>query len=400
MSGMWRNLNGIIGEKNNMETEGDVGPVNRDEPNGAIVEIAWREDFDDHSTYKATGATIVGRCTYCWGRLVGRLDEDKRWTGIECRLCGRSVEGEDAMSEMERMHREAVANLPNVCWGLAAEYREDAKFVLKILPDMDRNNAHVDERIAAKVAAGCRTGWLSRNDFPGGTAGYLYLQAGIFLAGIESLPREQSLIPYSDLDFEEPRTSGLEVAEDGSMHMQVKLVGRSRRPPGPELKKRAGLRMMLGMTSAFACELVLKAILITRLDEAKKTHDLWELYNHLPEDSRTRLKADFAEIEDVLEQGRHTFEKWRYFETNVGGEAIKATVDYQRVLALAKAARVIVDEGEIAGLDGEIEVTVKGDVDTARGDKSYQESVALDVIGREAPIPWDLLQEDGWGRLS
>ena len=36
-----------------METEGDVGPVNRDE-------IAWREDFDDHSTYKATGGYDSG----------------------------------------------------------------------------------------------------------------------------------------------------------------------------------------------------------------------------------------------------------------------------------------------------------------------------------------------------
>ena len=396
MSGMSRNLNGIIGEKNNMETEGDVGPVNRDEPNGSTVEITWQEDFDDHSTYKATGATIVGRCTYCWGRLVGRQDENKRWTSIECRLCGKSVEGEDAMSEMERMHREAAANLPNVCWGLAAEYREDAKFVLKILPDMDRNQAHVAKRIATKIAAGGRKGWLSRHDFPGGTAGHLYLQAGTFLAGIESLPREQSVIPYSDLDFEEPRISDFKVADDGSTHVLGEIAYRFRRPP--ELLKGMGLRMMLGMTSAFACELVLKAILITRLDEARKTHDLLKLYNDLPEDSRTRLKADFAEIEDVLEQGRHTFEKWRYFETNVGEEAMKAMVNYPRALALAKAARVIVDEGEIAGLDGEVKVDVAGNVERGGGDESYQESVNLEVTGWEASIPWDLLQKAGWGK--
>lgn len=398
MSGMWRNLNGIIGEKNNMETEGDVGPVNRDEPNGSTVEITWQEDFDDHSTYKATGATIVGRCTYCWGRLVGRQDEDKRWTSIKCRPCGKSVEGEDAMSEMERMHREAVANLPNVCWGLAAEYREDAKFVLKILPDMVRNKAHVDERIAAKTEAGRRPGWLSRHDFPGGTAGYLHLQACTFLAGIESLPREQSVIPYSDLDFEEPRISAVKVADDGSTHVLGEIASRFRQPRA--LLKGMGLRMMLGMTSAFACELVLKAILITRLDEARKTHDLLKLYNDLPEDSRTRLKADFAEIEDVLEQGRHTFEKWRYFETNVGEKAMLAMVNYQRALALAKAARVIVDEGEIAGLDGKVKVDVDSDVERAGGYESYQESVNLEVTGWEAPIPWDLLQKAGWGKRS
>ena len=302
------------------------------------------------------------------------------------------------MSEMERMRCEEVANLPNVCWGLAAEYREDAKFVLKILPDMDRNKAHVDERIAAKIAAGCRKGWLSRHDFPGGTAGYLYLQACTFLAGIESLPREQSVIPYSDLDFEESRISGVKVANDGSTHVSFKTAGRFRRPP--ELLKGMGLRMMLGMTSAFACELVLKAILITRLDEARRTHDLLKLYNDLPEDSRTRLKADFAEIEDVLEQGRHTFEKWRYFETNVGEEAMLAMVNYKRAFALAKAARVIVDEGEIAGLDGEVEVKVEGDVEMDGGDASYQERVDLHVTGGEASIPWDLLQKAGWGKRS
>ena len=373
-----------------METEGDVGPVNRDE-------IDWREDFDDHSTYKATGATIKGRCTYCWGRLVGRLDEDKRWTSIECRLCGISVDSEDAMSEMERMRCEKVANLPNVCRGLAAEYRKDAKFVLKILPDMDRNKAHFDKRIAAKIEEKRRKGWLSRHDFPGGTAGHLYLQADIFLAGIESLPRVQSVISYSDSDFEEPCISGLEVAEDGSMHVSAETAGRFRLrwSPEPELKKSAGLHLMLGMTSAFACELVLKAILITRLDEAKKTHDLLKLYNHLPEDSRARLKADFAKIEDVLEQGRHTFEKWRYFDTNGGEEAIQAMVNYKRAFALAKAARVIVDEGKIAGLDGEVEVKAEGEVEMDGGDASY-----LHVTGCESSIPWDLLLKAGWGKRS
>ena len=243
---------------------------------------------------------------------------------------------------------------------------------------------------------GGRKGWLSRHDFPGGTAGYLYLQAGTFLAGIESLPREQSVIPYSDLDFEEPRISDVKVADDGLTHVSGEIAYRFRRPP--ELLKGMGLRMILGMTSAFACELVLKAILITRLDEARKTHDLLKLYNDLPEDSRTRLKADFAEIEDVLEQGRHTFEKWRYFETNVGEKAMLAMVNYQRALALAKAARVIVDEGKIAGLDGEVKVDVAGNVERAGGDESYQESVNLEVTGWEAPIPWDLLQKAGWGK--
>lgn len=135
-------------------------------------------------------------------------------------------------------------------------------------------------------------------------------------------------------------------------------------------------------------------------DEAKKTHDLLGLYNDLPEDSRTRLKADFAETGDVLEQGRYTFGKWRYFDTDAGEKAIQTMLDYQKAFKLAKAARVIVDEGEIAGLDGEVEVKVEGDVEMDGGDESYQESVNLEVTGSEAPIPWDLLLETGWGKRS
>ena len=44
----------------------------------------------------------------------------------------------------------------------------------------------------------------------------------------------------------------------------------------------------------------MKAILITRRDEAQKTHDLRKLYEGLPEDSRKRLEADFGEIAGVM----------------------------------------------------------------------------------------------------
>ncbi len=114
--------------------------------------------------------------------------------------------------------------------------------------------------------------------------------------------------------------------------------------------------MMAGMNAAFACELALKAIQITHLDEARKTHDLLELYRDLPEDSKTRLKADFAEIEDELERARHTFGRWRYFETNVGEEGMQAMANTERAFALVKAARVIIDEGEIAGLTYKVDI--------------------------------------------
>ena len=43
----------------------------------------------------------------------------------------------------------------------------------------------------------------------------------------------------------------------------------------------------------------------------------------------------------MLEQTRHVFGKWRYFEQAVGNNAFPALIDIDRVWGLAKAARVI-----------------------------------------------------------
>ena len=164
--------------------------------NETTGEINWWVDFDDHHAGEAPAAAIKGRCTSCWGRLVGRLNGDGRWVGIECRPCGTSVEGEEASREMERMCQEVIDNLPKVRRCLPAKYREDAKFVLKILPDMERNKAYFNKRIAAKIEEKRMEKWLSRHDFPEGEAGpgYLYLQASAFMAGIDRLPREMSVM--------------------------------------------------------------------------------------------------------------------------------------------------------------------------------------------------------------
>ena len=362
-------------------------------PDGATVKIEWWANFEDHSAGEASATAIKGRCTNCWGRLVGRLlDGDSKWISIECQLCGRSVEGEEADREMKRMCREVADNLPEVRRCLPAKYRDDAKFVLKILPDMDRNTAYYDDRVAAKMAAGLKKDRLSRHDFPKGEAGYLYLQASAFMAGIEDLPHEMVVIRYSDYDFQELCISDVDVADDGSeMRVSGTTVGKSRQLSEQVLMQRMGLLMMSGMTAAFACELALKAILITRLDEARRTHDLLELYKDLPEDSKTRLKADFAEIEDELEKGRHTFGRWRYFESNVGDEGILAMVNTERVFALAKIARVIIDEGEIAGLTYRVDIDFNSEFSVDNGDIKYWEECGLEVIGGEAAIPWDLL---------
>ena len=364
--------------------------------NGTTVEIDWWVDFDGHIAGESPAAAIKGRCTKCWGRLTGRLllDGGGKWTSIECQICGRSVEGEEADREMKRIHCEVDNNLPKVRRGLAANYREDAKFVLKILPDMDRDKAYFNRRVATKMAAGRKKNRLSRHDFPKGEAGYLYLQASAFMAGIESLPREMSVIRYSDYDFQEPRISDVDVSDDLSeMRVSGKTMGKSQKLSEQVLMQRMGLLMMSGMTAALACELALKAILITRQDEARKTHDLLELYSDLPEDSKTRLKADFAEIEDELERARHTFGRWRYFEKNVGQEGILALVNIERVFALAKAARVIIDEGEVAGLTYKVDIDAKLRLEIDNNDTSYWEEYGLKVTSGEAAIPWDLLMK-------
>ena len=132
----------------------------------------------------------------------------------------------------------------------------------------------------------------------------------------------------------------------------------------------------------------MKAILMTRLDKAKKTHDLLELYNGLPSDSRERLEADCPEIAAALARDRETFGGWRYFEQKVGEKAFIALVNTDRVRRLGKAARVIVDECRVVGLvfQGQIDATFDSVVD--RGAGSLSERIHLRVDAGEAAIPW------------
>ncbi|MDE3257703.1 MAG: HEPN domain-containing protein [Gemmatimonadota bacterium] len=357
------------------------------------AEIKWSAEFDDQSAGEAASAAIKGRCTKCWGRLFGQRDEEKRWTEIKCLSCERSVEGIDAVREAKKMWCEMDKNLPAVRLGLPANYRGDAKFVLKILPEMDRDTAYFDRRVKATVAKGRNRNTISRHDFPKGTPGYLYLQACTFMAGSGRLPYEKSVFQYSDYDFEVPHISGIEVVNHGS-EVRVSAGAPHRNPQSAErvTTERMGMIMISGMTVAFACELALKAILITRLDEAKKTHDLYDLFVDLPEDCKARMKADFIEIEDVLKNGRHIFGRWRYFETDVGEMGMQALVNHERVSMLAKVARVLIDEGGIAGLSYEVDVNMEAEFKRDRADdESYVEEYDLNITGTEAPIPWDRL---------
>ena len=144
------------------------------------------------------------------GTVAGRRDKDGHWIRIECQLCGRSVEGKDAEREAARMQVEADGNMPSARVGRGSKYDEEAKFVLKILPDMDRDQAQFEQRVVASLETGPQRGWLGRSDFPKGTAGYLYAQACAFMSGLDKFPREMSAIALSDFDFGQPRILGVE----------------------------------------------------------------------------------------------------------------------------------------------------------------------------------------------
>ena len=299
------------------------------------------------------------------------------------------------------MHQEAERNLQPARVGCGLKYHEDARFVLKVLPDMDRDMAQFDQRVAAKRAEERKHYWLGRRDFPPGTAGYLYAQARAFLSGLENMSREMSAIRFSDFDFGEPQIVGVESsAADASFRVAATVPARHRRPSDPALMARMGTTMVASMAAAFACELGMKAILMTRLDEAEKTHDLVKLYNALPQDTRERLESDFPGIAGVLEDNRHSFGEWRYFEESVSGKAIEALVNTARVQGLGKAARVLVDECMVAGLTYEVHVDTEFDITVDRGDVSWSEHIGLKVDVGEAAIPWNRVLTAGGGRTQ
>ena len=286
------------------------------------------------------------------------------------------------------MEAEANVNIPNARVGRSSKYDPTAQFVLKILPDMDRDKEHIDQRIAAKQNADPKKGWLDRHNYPPGTPGYLYAQARAFLAGLNNLPRETSAISFADFDIGDPviHDKPLTAGEAGQVSATIPV--KHQITPDSVLMARMGTTIVAGMVAAFACEVGMKAILMTRIDEAEKTHDLLRLYKALPEDSQKRLEADFAGVADILKESRHTFGKWRYFEQSDDGDAFKALVNAERALGLGKAARVIVDECVVAGLRYDIDIEREFNFTAKPGDVQYREHYKVNVTGHEAAIPW------------
>ncbi len=115
------------------------------------------------------------------------------------------------------MAREAEDNMAKVRVGRGAVYREDARFVFKILPDMDRDRDWFERRVTAALEAMPKKNHLGRRDLlaprdaPSGhhdddaeyaVASFLYGQASALVSGLSALPDEISAIDLRDFDFE------------------------------------------------------------------------------------------------------------------------------------------------------------------------------------------------------
>lgn len=209
------------------------------------------------------------------------------------------------------------------------------------------------------------------------TAGFLFLQARALMSGVERLPREVAVADFPDFDMH----------DDGSarVHLPTRELSEHSKAYEYKLMQRLGSTMTIAMMSAFACELTMKAICLTRTHEARKCHDLWRLYRDLPSDSRSRIEGDFSEVAAILKRARHTFGNWRYFEANIDGRGMSAMIDTERALALAKTARVLLDEAEMMGLGYSVDVRATQRTTKTEHDQHVHIKHHLSTKGTEAP---------------
>ena len=331
------------------------------------ISVEWGVDFDFGKPAVHTmpfppwevRAVNKGRCMSCWGRLVGRLDRGTlKFTGIRCVVCGKSVEGEEAASEYERMTSESIGNAMNQATGRAMAYNQDAPFALSVFPQFERETPEqLRRRIAAGAARPAKKGWLTRRDFPAGSPGYFFLQGKVLMTGVEKMPRVVTAGSFGEIDLHDNGSATLRLPTEGERNDPQFL--------SYDMSQKLGCTMTAALMSAFACELAMKAIRLTRLDEARRDHDLLDLYDDLPEDSRTRIAAAWPGIRPVLEKARHAFGKWRYFESVIGERGVGTMLDTEQALALGKAASVLLDEAELAGLTCRVELDARKDVKRA-----------------------------------
>ena len=366
------------------------------EPKPELRDLKLHKEFDDQGLPDgpppAPAVYVEGRCTVCWGQAAGRVEHEGRWTRLECRACGAATTGRGAQSEMQQMLDEANANLSKARLGRPSRYRSDAQFVLKIFPDMVRDVAKIDSEIAAQLKDvrtlenARKERKFTRREFGEGGAGNFYLQACALMAAIDYLPDDFGLIPPLQTVLEKFEAS--EVTEDraaGRKRLRFRGVLEAEKP---DLIKKVGANLLASLTAAFACELALKAILMTRDHIFKMTHDLKELHDALPPDCRERLKADFPQIVAVLSARRGTFDKLRYFNPTENPKSIDNLIDSDGAHDLVTAARVLIDEGFIVGLGYSVEVgaEIRYEVDKEGTEQGFGQ---VQFTASECAINWD-----------
>lgn len=344
----------------------------------------WGQDLDAMSVAWPRGdrysrhLTSKGRCKRCWGALTARGDSERGCSAIRCRVCGAEVRGSAAGEEWERMEAERALNLLRMDHGtIPSESAGD--FTFKVFPDVGRlSTAEVESRIAERQRRDKRE-WITRDEFLVGSAGWLVFQATTLLAGIdhEALWDVESLAGFTEF----------ETGEDGPLFV----------PDGPgwdadgsqskesRVQRWMGLIMTATLHSAFACELVLKAILLTCRDEAKKTHDLIKLLKALPANSRSRVLADYPEMASLLDRQRLTFGAWRYFDRNVGSGGIQALIDTAAARDLGRAARVLLDEAEVVGLRAGFEFEGTRNLEETGSGRLHREHFSITLTSGESP---------------
>ena len=184
-----------------------------------MAEPLINDDFNERREFKDRAATrepgparavaITGRCADCWERIAGTKDADGRVAPHRVpavrsrgRWAGRRVRSRRNAAGGRRQHGRSAHRGTS---GIQAR----REVVLKLIPDMDRDKAKVDRRIAASLEEG-KPRRLPRHEIPTGTAGYLYAQAAAFLARIENenFARVKSAIALSDFMFGEPQLVG------------------------------------------------------------------------------------------------------------------------------------------------------------------------------------------------
>ena len=344
----------------------------------------WDQDLDKMSAawprdgQSTSDIPTKGRCMQCWGSLTARGNSERVWTAIQCRVCGSGAKGRAAREEMERMQSEMATNLLLMDSGAVSSYHA-GQFAFKIFPDIPRlSGAEVRSRVAAHKQHDRRK-WITRADFPAGSAGWLIFQARALLAGIDhpAMWDERSVAGFTEFDT---RDDGSLFVPDGSdSHADAGDSKETR------VLRWMGSTMTAVLNSAFACELTLKAIALTCKDVAKKEHDLAALLSDLPDASRHRIQADYEDVAILFEQKRHAFGAWRYFERNAGEGGPKALVDIAAARDLGRAARVLLDEAEVVGLRSGFAFNATRETEEVERAKLRRDHFQIRLTGSESP---------------